>query len=168
MWRSDTKCKYMFMFPLKNLARKELRVPMKGSCRLWVSAPGVLYDIGYPSETHLKLKSRELSWIHITCCSCPIVWKFCSEHDSVTVVPCTKLQNVLETTKLVMDKQVLARFELKMRFRRISYIAQGLSPQQNTTQRTLCTYFRAYTYFAKIPNQASLWTMLRLIPMQFG
>ena len=25
MWRNDTKCKYMFMFPLKNLARKELR-----------------------------------------------------------------------------------------------------------------------------------------------
>ena len=22
MWRNDTKCKYMFMFPLKNLARK--------------------------------------------------------------------------------------------------------------------------------------------------
>ena len=25
MWRNDTKCKYMFMFPLKNLARKRLR-----------------------------------------------------------------------------------------------------------------------------------------------
>ena len=24
MWRNDTKCKYMFMFPLKNLARKGL------------------------------------------------------------------------------------------------------------------------------------------------
>ena len=26
MWRNDIKCKYMFMFTLKNLARKELRV----------------------------------------------------------------------------------------------------------------------------------------------
>ena len=25
MWRNDTKCKYMFMFPVKNLARKGLR-----------------------------------------------------------------------------------------------------------------------------------------------
>ena len=28
MWRNDTKCKYMFMFPLKNLARKGLRCPL--------------------------------------------------------------------------------------------------------------------------------------------
>ena len=27
MWRNDTECKYMFMFPLKNLARKGLRQP---------------------------------------------------------------------------------------------------------------------------------------------
>ena len=26
MWRNDTKCKCMFMFPLKNLARKELTI----------------------------------------------------------------------------------------------------------------------------------------------
>ena len=26
MWRNDIKCKYMFMFTLKNLARKELRL----------------------------------------------------------------------------------------------------------------------------------------------
>ena len=25
MWSNDIKCKYMFMFPLKNLARKGLR-----------------------------------------------------------------------------------------------------------------------------------------------
>ena len=28
MWSNDIKCKYMFMFPLKNLARKELIDPM--------------------------------------------------------------------------------------------------------------------------------------------
>ena len=27
MWMNDTKCKYMFMFPLKNLARKGLTIP---------------------------------------------------------------------------------------------------------------------------------------------
>ena len=26
MWRNDMKCKYMFMFPLKNLARKGLKI----------------------------------------------------------------------------------------------------------------------------------------------
>ena len=26
MWRNDAKCKYMFMFPLKNLARKGLKI----------------------------------------------------------------------------------------------------------------------------------------------
>ena len=29
MWSNDTKCKYMFMFPLKNLARKGLRNTVK-------------------------------------------------------------------------------------------------------------------------------------------
>ena len=27
MWRNDTKCKYMFMFPLKKIARKGLNGP---------------------------------------------------------------------------------------------------------------------------------------------
>ena len=27
MWRNDTKCKYMFMFPLKKLSHKELIIP---------------------------------------------------------------------------------------------------------------------------------------------
>ena len=26
MWNNDMKCKYMFMFPLKNVARKELNL----------------------------------------------------------------------------------------------------------------------------------------------
>ena len=30
MWRNDTKCKYMFMFPLRNLARKGLRSSPNG------------------------------------------------------------------------------------------------------------------------------------------
>ena len=36
MWRNDTKCKYMFMFPLKNLARKGLR-SLLGACRQTVN-----------------------------------------------------------------------------------------------------------------------------------
>ena len=34
---------------------------------------GVLYNIGYPSETHLKLQSREISFVHNTHLNIPIV-----------------------------------------------------------------------------------------------
>ena len=43
MWRNDTKCKYMFMFPLKNLARKGLSFGMW--CVLYKTFDGILHII---------------------------------------------------------------------------------------------------------------------------
>ena len=36
MWRNNTKWKYMFMFPLKNLARKGLRCHQSSDCVLFI------------------------------------------------------------------------------------------------------------------------------------
>ena len=48
--------------------------------------PGVLYNLGYPSEVHLKLKSREVSFAHNLFRICPIDSTFCTENSSITVV----------------------------------------------------------------------------------
>ena len=45
---------------------------------------------GYPSETQLKLKSREIAFLHNISFSCPIVLKFCTEHGSDTAMLCAK------------------------------------------------------------------------------
>ena len=85
---------------------------------------GVLCNIGYPSETHLKLKSREYSFVHNICLGYPIILKFYTEHGSDTAVLCAKFQNawIIETD--VRDEHDFARFEFKMSFGWISYIAQ--------------------------------------------
>ena len=49
--------------------------------------------MGYQSETHPKLKSREISFVHNVRFSCPIFLKFCTEHGSITAVLCAKFQN---------------------------------------------------------------------------
>ena len=50
--------------------------------------------------------------------------KFCTEHDSDTVAHCAKWQNNLITDQQAMGKRDFTRFGFKMRFGRISYIAQ--------------------------------------------
>ena len=44
---------------------------------------GVLCNLGYRPETHLKLKSRKISFVHSIRYICPIVSKFRTEHGSV-------------------------------------------------------------------------------------
>ena len=46
--------------------------------------PGVLCSIGYPAETHLKPKSRDISLAHNLFTSSWIVLNFCTEHGSDT------------------------------------------------------------------------------------
>ena len=87
--------------------------------------PGVLCNIGYPSETHLKLKSCEISFVHNICFNGPIGLKFCTEHGSDTAMPCAKFQSNWSNEAWVLDKRDFAKFKFKMNFRRISYIAQG-------------------------------------------
>ena len=88
-------------------------------------SPGVLCNIGYPSETRLKRKSREISFVHDIRFNCPIGLKFCIEHGSDTAVLCAKFQSDQSIEAWVMDKRDFTRFEFKMNFGRISYIAQG-------------------------------------------
>ena len=54
---------------------------------------GGLCNVGYPSETHLKPKSGEISFPHNLLISYPIVLKFCIEYDSDAVGLCAKCQN---------------------------------------------------------------------------
>ena len=85
---------------------------------------GAVQYIGYLSGTHLKLKSCEISFVHDICLCCPIVLKFCTEYDSDTAVRCAKFQDDLIIEMALMVEQDLVRFEFKMGFRRIFYIAQ--------------------------------------------
>ena len=80
-----------------------------------ISHPGVLCNVGYLSETHLKLKSHEILFAHNLLLRYAIVLKFGTEHSSDTAVFCTKFQNNWKTGTDVMDEQVLTRFEFKMR-----------------------------------------------------
>ena len=54
---------------------------------------GMLRNIEYPHESHLKQTSRENSSAHNLFISHPIVLKFCIEHYGDTDVFCTKFQN---------------------------------------------------------------------------
>ena len=82
----------------------------------------VLCNIGYPSETHLELKSRMISFVHNIRFRCPIVLKICTEHGSIIAVRYAKFRNDLIIDKYVRDKRDFMKFGLKMRFGRIYYI----------------------------------------------
>ena len=84
----------------------------------------VLCNIGYPSESPLKLKSREILFVHNIRFNNPIVLKFCTEHGSITSVFCSKFQNDWTPAIDVMDERNFARFGFNMTFGGISYIAQ--------------------------------------------
>ena len=68
-------------------------------------------NIGYPSENHLRLKSPEVSFIHITYLRGQIILIFGTEHGSITAMLCAKYRNDWATGKQVMGKQVFIRFE---------------------------------------------------------
>ena len=82
---------------------------------LYSSQPGALGNIGYPSEMHLKLKSREVSFVHSWFCNCQIVLTFCTKYDSSTLILC-KFQNDWTIARDFMDKRGFARFEFNMCF----------------------------------------------------
>ena len=67
--------------------------------------PGSLCNIGYPSETHLKLKSRHVSFADILLRSCLIVVNFCIEHGSDTAVLCARSQNDYATETDITQKR---------------------------------------------------------------
>ena len=80
------------------------------------------WDKGYPSEIHLQLKSRQISFYNIYV-NLRIALKFCTEQGSGTVVLCAIFQNVLTTERQVMDTRDYVGFEFKMHLEGINYIA---------------------------------------------
>ena len=89
---------------------------------LRVLKPRVLWNIGYPSETHVKLKSREISFAHNLFIDFPILLNFSAMHGSITAVLSAKFQNDWSIERAIIDERVFARFEFKMSFGRISYM----------------------------------------------
>ena len=89
-----------------------------------VMPSGVLCDIEYPSENHLQLISRKISFAHNIQVNILIVLQFCIENCSITAVLCTKFQNVWTIETDVMDERVFARFEFMVSFGSGSYIVQ--------------------------------------------
>ena len=78
--------------------------------------PLALQNIGYPSETHLKLKSREVSFAHNLFVSSSIALTFDSEHGRDTDALCPKSQNDWTTQMDDIDERDFARFEFKRSF----------------------------------------------------
>ena len=62
-------------------------------------------DVGCPSETQLKLKSREISFVHNFRLNNPIVLKFCKEHGSITAVLWAKCQNDWTTKQMAWTNE---------------------------------------------------------------
>ena len=69
-----------------------------------------LCNMVYPSETYLKLKSREVSFAHNVFRNCPVILKFCTSHDSDTAVRCSKFQNDWTTDGDAIHKRDFVRF----------------------------------------------------------
>ena len=106
----------------------------------------MLYNIWYPSETHLKLKCRETSFAHNICLNNPIVLKFCTEP-----VLCAKFQNDWTIATNVLDKWYFARFEFKVNFGRISPVAQHPStvPVMAIQPKVAVSTLHADVYFTR-------------------
>ena len=71
-----------------------LRSDLMRICQITVDSGGYC-NIGCASETHLKLKFREILFTHNLLLSYQIILKFCTKHGSITAVLCAKLQNDL-------------------------------------------------------------------------
>ena len=94
-----------------------------GFALMWnVCEPGVLCNLGYPSATHLKLKSRAISFVNTFFISHPIILQVFKEHGCITAVLCTKFQNDWTTETGVMEERNFAGFEFEMSLGWISYI----------------------------------------------
>ena len=83
-------------------------------------------NIGYPSETHLELKSRESSVAHEVLLDCEI---------------CANFQNDFKTAMDVLDERDFARLEFKMSFWQIPYISSA-SQGPDGTSKCLCLTHR--------------------------
>ena len=97
MWRNDTKCRYMFMFPLKKLARKRLKLiqlSKRGSvyhelCMIW----GICCNLIICLQGFIK---QRWSWNnHIPCIPVsagvlivPFSWIVCKVFGTYSIAMC--------------------------------------------------------------------------------
>ena len=85
-----------------------------GPCAIQDICPNLTLNSNL-TETHLSITYFTVAQSFL---------EYCTEHGNDTAVLCAKFQNVWRTETDVMDERDFARFEFKMRFRRIFYIAQ--------------------------------------------
>ena len=85
--------------------------------RFWTISGGCC-NIGYPSETHFKPKSREISFASNSLLSWRIVLKFCTEYDSTLC----KISKHSTTDFDTVEKRDWMIGEFKMSFGSISYM----------------------------------------------
>ena len=83
----------------------------------------VCYNIGYPFETHLKLKSFKTSFAHNYFPTYLIPSKFCTKHYSDNGMICANFHNDCITEIDAMDPQIFASCVFKMSFGCIFHIA---------------------------------------------
>ena len=93
---------------------------------------GLLCNIGYPSETHLKLNSRKISFIHNIRLNNPIGLKSCTKNISITAVFCVKFQNDWMTEIDNMDERDLRDLSLR-------WVSVGYPVLHNTPEGCLNT-----------------------------
>ena len=95
----------------------------------------ILCNIEYPPETHIQLKSREISLANNLLHNNPVVLKFGTEHGSITAVLCAKFQNDWRTETNLMDKRGFARFH-------DGYPILHKAPGRNAPNRMSCVIWR--------------------------
>ena len=86
---------------------------------------GGLYNMGYLSDTNLKLKYRQIALVDNIHVGCTIVSKSFTKRGITTAVIYTKFPYDLTTGKISYEKCVFARIRFLMRFGWISPIPQG-------------------------------------------
>ena len=105
------------------------------------TGPWGLGNIRYPSKTHLKLKPREISFIHDTRFSCLIVLTFCTEHGTDIALLCANFTRARlgRVTPLGRPKQVY-KSNVECRFlgfwvetAKLPWRSSSMTPSLNTS-----------------------------------
>ena len=112
-------CHHLPGLPLLNLKPEISGITMP---MLWLLIHGRLCNTRYPPETHFKPKSYDISFVHNVFLSSAIISKFCTKHDSVTVVLWAKCRSDWRRETDGMDERDFARLEFKMSFGRTFYL----------------------------------------------
>ena len=81
-----------------------------------------LGNMGKPTETHLKLNSRETSFFHNVSFGCHLVFKVCTKHNRITAVLYGKCQKPLRSWVISYEQARFHEIWVQKSFGRLSYI----------------------------------------------